>query len=441
LAGVCSTDFFRVKDALHNEEREQVEFDHLMELRRVKSEVGLRAENNLLKEMVAGGGSVAPPPIVTGKQVSNSPLLSVVIDEFIGKYDKNKKPMLTKHKANLPVMLELLGDRPVDQIRHIDLNRFAIELCKLPKERGAAKFEGMTFKQMIAANDGECLHNTTFQNYKSSVKGVIIWARDLYEGAFENVNIAEIKYKGDRVESEAGQRSFKGEELDVLFSGKSMRECCEDAKQVHKFWLPAIGLYSGMRVNEIAQLNPFTDIKQDESGIWYFWATEENEAADGVEKSIKTDAGKRFIPVHSQLIECGLLGYIDVLKKSGYKSLFPQWKPKDGNAGANAAREFRRFIDFIGLRDETKNKKLVGMHAFRKTFLTKAFKSGIIFDAIAIVGHEKDIRDENGKTLPQQTKVYIDDEALEIPLSQKKETIEKIVFDVRLIKPVKPIFK
>jgi integrase len=434
----------KIREMLHQEELEQKELDHLTELRRIKAEVGLKAENNLLKEMIASGGitsGAVQTSTVTPEATSDSPLLSAVIDDFLKQYDKGKKGMLKKHEANLPVMLGLLGDKRVNQIRHTDLTRFAIELCKLPVDRASPKFKDMTFKQMIAANDGECLHKKTFQNYKSSVKAVIVWARGLYEGAFENVNIAEIEYKGGRVESEAGQRSFDDAELEALFNGKAMQECCVDGKQVHKFWLPAIGLYSGMRVNEICQLNPATDIKQDDNGIWYFWVTEETESAVDVMKSVKTDAGKRVIPMHSNLIKCGLLDYVETVKNSGYKSLFPQWKAKDGKAGDNAGREFRRFIDSIGLRDETKNKKLVGMHAFRKTFLTKAYKSGIIFDVLAIVGHENDIRDENGKCLPQQTMLYIDDEALEAPLSEKKVTIEKIIFDVDLPKPAKPVFR
>ena len=429
----------KIKDRLHNEELEQKELDYFSELRRVKSAAGLQAENKLLKEMVNGDGSknrAFKEPVV-----SKSPLLSVVIDEFLNQYDKGKKSMMVKHKANLPVMLELLGNRPINQIRHIDINRFAIELCTMPNKRSSAKFNSLTFRQMIAANDGDCLHNTSFQNYKSSVKALIEWARGLYEGAFENVNIAEIKYKGNRSESEFGQRSFRDEELEMLFNCKEMREYCKNGHQVHKFWLPAIGLYSGMRVNEICQLNPFTDIRQNECGIWYFWATEETEAAAGIVKSIKTDAGKRFIPVHSRLIDCGLLGYVDALKRAGYKSLFPQWKAKDGNAGANAARDFRRLVDSLGLRDESKSKKLSGMHAFRKTFLTKAFRTGIIFDVVAIVGHEKDIRDETGRALPSQTRLYIDEDSLKAPLVDKKATIEKITFDVKLLNPVEPVFK
>ena len=252
---------------------------------------------------------------------------------------------------------------------------------------------------------------------------------------FENVNIADIKYRGHRVEKEGGQRSFKNTELVKLFTCKWMKEHCENAQEVHKFWLPVIGLFTGMRVNEICQLNPAEDIKQGDEDIWFFHVNDEGESGEGIKKSVKTAAGVRIVPVHSKLIELGLLEYVAVLKKVGYKQLFPQWKAKGGKAG----RDFRRFMGDIGLRDETKSKRLVGMRAFRKTVVTLAYKGGFIRDMLPIIGHESDVLDETGKALPDVTMDYVDDEALQIPLSVKKEAIEKLNFNIDFIKPALPV--
>jgi hypothetical protein len=112
-----------------------------------------------------------------------------------------------------------------------------------------------------------------------------------------------------------------------------------------------------------------------------------------------------------------------------------------GRAGENPARWFRRFIADVGLRDETKGKKLTGMHAFRKTALTRAYRGKFIKDMLPIVGHESDLMDETGRALPAVTMDYVDDEELVIPLAIKKETIEKLQFDIQFHKPVKPTFK
>lgn len=427
----------KVKELLHQEELEQRELGQLSAIRRTQFETALKTENEALKEILTRGAGKSDSPI-TEQSKSNSPLLSSVIEDFLKQYDPQKRDMLKKHKANLPVLLELVGDTQVDQIKHIDISRFVAELCKLPKDR--TRFKEMTFRQMIAANTGDCIHKGAFTNYKSSVSQLINFAKEQHEDAFENVSMAALKYKGNRSESESKQRSFKIEELEKLFNCKDMLAASSNSRQVHKFWLPVIGLFTGMRVNEICQLNPSKDIKQDSDGIWYFWINEDTESADDVTKSVKTDAGIRVVPIHSKLIELGLLDYVAALKIHNHKVLFPQWKAKDDKAGGNAAREIRRLIELIGLRDETKGAKLTGMHAFRKNVLTAAHKGGFLADMLSIVGHEDNIRDENGNTIPDQTKVYIDSEALAVPLSAKKFTIEKLVFDINLHKPAKPIF-
>lgn len=266
---------------------------------------------------------------------------------------------------------------------------------------------------------------------------LVTWAKTKYRRAFDGVSVADIQYKGSRAKSESGQRSFRPDELDKLFKCQMMEKYCNDGSQVHKFWLPVIGLYTGMRVNEICQINPFTDILEKD-GTWYFWINDETEGADGVVKSVKNGMA-REVPIHSKLIELGLLEYVDELKNKGYKRMFPH-DSVNNKAGDNTARNFRRYLESVLLRDESKNKKILGMHAFRKTIVTQAFKNEFINDLLCIIGHEEDVRDESGKLLPNVTKLYIDNDALEVPLSVKKETIEKVKFDIDFYKPAKPIF-
>lgn len=346
---------------------------------------------------------------------SKAPMLSAAIDEFLNQCDPNKAAMLKKHRTALPKLLAFIGDQPIDRIKHTDINRFASSLASH--------------------------HNSNFKNYKSSIKGLVEWGQGLYENAFTNVNVNGIKYSGSRIQKEDGQRSFKDAELVQLFTGKEMKAFCASSADVHKFWLPVLGLYTGARVNEICQLNPDADIKRGDDGIWYFNITPDSATAADVKKSVKTAAGNRIVPIHSKLIELGLLDYVDVVKKAGYKILFPQWKVTQGRAGENPARWFRRFLEDIGVRDEESDRKLAGMHAFRKTVLTQAYRGGFIRDMLSIIGHESGLVDETGKGLPAVTLDYIDVEARQVPLLKKQETIEQLKFDIAFYRPVKPVFK
>lgn len=346
---------------------------------------------------------------------SKAPMLSDAIDDFLEQYDKNKAAMLKKHRTTLPRFLASIGDKPIDQVKHIDVSRYAATLAEH--------------------------HNSNFKNYKSSMKQFVEWGQGLYEDAFTNVNVSSIKYSGSRVQKEEAQRSFKDAELIRLFTGNEMKAFCASGADVHKFWLPVLGLYTGARVNEICQLNPAADIKQGDNGVWYFDITSDSATAIDVKKSVKTAAGNRIVPVHSKLIKLGLLDYVEAAKMGGHKILFPQWKVVRGRAGDNPSRWFVRFLDDIGLKHKEGDKKLAGMHAFRKTVLTQAYRGKFIRDMLPIIGHESGLVDETGKGLPAVTLDYIDAEAREIPLSKKKETIEQLKFDIAFYTPVKPVFK
>jgi integrase len=100
---------------------------------------------------------------------------------------------------------------------------------------------------------------------------------------------------------------------------------------------------------------------------------------------VKNETSKRRVPIHSALIKLGFLGYIQAMKDGGKKLLFPQWKPARGKASHKAERWFISFLKRVGLRDESAGARLVGMHAFRSTFLNRAYNLRIA-DAESITG-------------------------------------------------------
>lgn len=201
-----------------------------------------------------------------------------------------------------------------------------------------------------------------------------------------------------------------------------MRRFATDPEQVHRYWLPHIGLFTGARVNELCQVNPQTDIVQDQdSKIWYFWITEETDGDDRIEKRTKNTTSRRKVPIHSILLKCGFLDYVNSVRKSGAKLLFPAWPPHSGKASAKAEKWFRKLLSDIGLRDVTPGKRLVGMHAFRSTLLNRAMNLGI--DATPITGHagntDRVVRGYQG----------------ELSLENKKKLLEGITFELEFIKP------
>ena len=120
---------------------------------------------------------------------------------------------------------------------------------------------------------------------------------------------------------EPGASVFTEDDLQKIFQAPGYNP--DNFKQAYKFWVPLIGLYSGMRLEEICQLT-IDDIKQID-GTWCF---DINNQGD---KRIKTNAAKRYVPIHPMLLnELNFLGFVELVKKNGPGRLSPDLKKQSG---------------------------------------------------------------------------------------------------------------
>jgi len=344
--------------------------------------------------------------------------------------------MLVKLSSFMPIFLELVGDRAVNEILQADINRFFDQVQKLPARRTGKKYKGMSFVQMIKANDGDCISKKTFEDsYKACVSNFFTWAKINYsDQGFPSFSTSGAKYKGVRIGADNKQRAIREDELQKLFFHNKMKVYAADSDHANCYWLPLIGLYTGARVNEICQLSPIDDILQDDkTGIWYFWFNDESETADGVRKSIKCNSSKRIVPIHSQLIDLGFLDYVEKVKNSGYKIIFPQWTPRNGKASANACKWFSRYLADTKLRDETQGAKLIGMHSFRHTFITHGLNNKIS-GVFSLSGHETESVDGFGKITKVASGYW--SRQLTDNIQNLKDTVEKFDFSLEFYKPI-----
>lgn len=366
---------------------------HLREL----EVAGLRAKAEVLDQLMAAGVSLGasrsaePTP-------APAPLFSAVIDHFLKTYNGEKKAaMLMKHKAVLPVMLEIIGDKPVSELKQADLMHFFDVLLKLPPRwKDAVRKRGCTLLELADMSHTVTIGPKTFEDtYKASVRVFLTRAKALWldQGFPVTLTTNGVEYVGDREPGENKQRAFLPEELKRLFEGASMRSFAEDPAQAHRYWLPHIGLFTGARVNEVCQLNPQLDIIEID-GVRCFNMTEETEGDERIRKRVKNATSKRYVPIHPTLIKLGFMDYVASVQARGAKLLFPDWPPEKGKASAKGEKWFRALIAHLDLRDETPGARLVGFHAFRSTLLNFAMNQHID-DAEAITGHA----DEDGSVV------------------------------------------
>lgn len=132
------------------------------------------------------------------------------------------------------------------------------------------------------------------------------------------------------------RESLTADDLKTLFTALSGEE----------WWIARIGLYSGARLGEICQLTK-SDIRSIE-GVLCFNIQPDVEAG----KSVKTRSSIRKVPVHRQLLDDGLLKWID-------------GQPGDRlftSASAPTSKRLNRRMRDAGLGDSKV------FHSFRHTF-------------------------------------------------------------------------
>ena len=114
-------------------------------------------------------------------------------------------------------------------------------------------------------------------------------------------------------------------------------------------------------------------------GIWAI-----NFNADSEDKSVKTEAGNRVIPLHPKLLNLGLLDYINQIKGQNYHKLFPNLKRmRSTGYGTMISRWFAKYLKKLGIKKKGKN-----FHSFRHTVVNKLTNQKVYEPFIReLIGH------------------------------------------------------
>jgi integrase len=186
-------------------------------------------------------------------------------------------------------------------------------------------------------------------------------------------------------------------------------------------WAALIGLYSGLRLEEIAQLD-VADI-HPQGGIMVF------EIHNGARNHLKNETSVRSVPVHSELIRLGLLRYRDSLPTDGL--LFPGLKrraSKDNKLGARLGELFRKKLVALEIKQKAEqDNRRVCFHSLRKNAGGAMERGGAAeSDAGRVLGHAL------GMTFGTYSQAV---------LERMQETVERIRYEGLKIPAAKPSAK
>lgn len=169
---------------------------------------------------------------------------------------------------------------------------------------------------------------------------------------------------------------FSLADLEAIFSSQVYREHRRSRGQCGEstYWIPAIMYFTGARPEEVAGL-ALADLQQDAHGTWFFdildrYSSEDSGLFDAEEipsthcRTLKNEASRRKIPVARELIDLGLLRYVEFVRQSGANVFFSSLRP-DGVGKLSGA--FVKVFSRIKKRELGMNDGRKVLYSFRHT--------------------------------------------------------------------------
>lgn len=287
---------------------------------------------------------------------------------------------IKKRRAVLDLAIEWFApDCPVQSITKRNAAEFKDALLRLPANRSKrGRTRGLTLREAVKLEHVERISPTTINAHLSVLR--LLWAWMEENGLVEAVLFDGLKVRAGKA-SKTERKPYTPEALKTIYTALTDRNS-KYYRKTDLRWASLIGVFSGARLGEIAQLE-LADIKQDaETGIWVFDLTDEG---DG--KRLKTVSSKRRVPVHSRLLDLGLLEFIERRRAHGHQRLFPSftWTEKAGYGDKLSKWFTRTFLPNLGLKEEG-----YVFHSLRHTMVTRLIQAGVSTEQVQyIVGHER----------------------------------------------------
>ena len=158
------------------------------------------------------------------------------------------------------------------------------------------------------------------------------------------------------------------------------------------YWLPLLGLYTGARISELAQLHT-DDVQRTADAGWVVSIKEDADEGQGV----KNKYSIRSVPVHPELERLGFIAYATSIREHGPGPLWPAVVRSELNgAGGKVSQWFGEYKTGKGFGEDHV------FHSFRHTLETELRALAIPkYQIAALAGHAgEDVSDDYAHLTP-----------------------------------------
>jgi integrase len=222
----------------------------------------------------------------------------------------------------------------------------------------------------------ERLASTTIQRHLSSLTGLFRYAKE--HGRYHADNPAA-GFRFPRTRRPRDERpAWTPKQLEALFRSPIWTEPAP--ARDHRYWLPLLGAYAGLRLEEGCQLH--VDDIRTEDGIAFL----DIKPGDG--KQLKSRAAKRRVPIHPVVIAAGFLHHVEDAQRNGSVLVFAELAGRRGGPdkrlGAAVTKAFTAYRRAIGQYEPGRD-----FHALRHSFTTALEEAAVPRQFIdELTGHE-----------------------------------------------------
>lgn len=319
--------------------------------------------------------------VVPEPSAATGPLLSQAIADYLADLEAAKRDPKTvlESRHSLRILLGVVGDIPAGTLSQTHVRaffdavrRWPSNATKRPEYRSLSVLEVLALSK--ARKEPEPAAHTLNKHRQrlSAFVQPLLAARVISHNPM--AGIVRMSAHAASAEVETG-RPFTTTELQAIFNPSVYLPWAK--KYAHRYWAPILGLYSGARVTEVAQL--YVDDIETVDGVPGFHV---NRRFPG--QKIKNAQSRRFVPLAQPVLDVGFLRFVEDARKAGQARLFPDLPNGTGlGFGRQLSRQFSAYIKKCGVVEEG-----MGFHAFRHTFATLLSEAGVETSDIArLTGH------------------------------------------------------
>jgi integrase len=286
----------------------------------------------------SSSGSVQTTPVIAKTTETQNPA-ALKLRDVVQDWKAAKKPS------------EDSTARTERALKHLEASGQNVPVAEMKRSHGAA------LRAYLLHDDRE-FNGKTGLNYWQALMALLNIAHDV--GHIDSNPWHKMTFE---VTGSETRKPYSDEELQQLFhtplfqSGQSER--IQKVASSDAYWCMLLGLWSGARVGELAQLE-LADVKAH-NGLTVL-------SIHGKAGTLKTEQSERLIPVAPELIRLGFVGWAKAQREAGAVKLFPSFHREGavtpGEIMSEWNREYRRIVGAAA-------GPLNGFHRFRHTIRTR----------------------------------------------------------------------